>query len=108
MSTANTVRSMAGRIGGNVRVSRITDMNAAMAPAWRGQLARFEREVDPDGTLPEPERQRRALAARKAHMARLALRSHMARRKAREAAAETAAVAAELAEMDDDAGPVAS
>ena len=38
-------------------------------------LARFEEQVDPDRELPEAERQRRALAARKAHFTRLALRS---------------------------------
>ena len=44
-------------------------------------MARFEREVDPEGALPEVERKRRADHARKAHMARLALRSAQARRK---------------------------
>jgi len=38
-------------------------------------LARFLDEVDPDRTLPEAERLRRAECARKAHMARLALAS---------------------------------
>lgn len=44
-----------------------------------GLLARFEREVDPDGTLPPAERVRRAEAARKAHMTRLAYASSKAR-----------------------------
>lgn len=43
-------------------------------------FARFEREVDPDSELPERERRRRAVAARKAYFARLALRSAKARR----------------------------
>jgi hypothetical protein len=54
-----------------------------IANAARGQaglLARFEREVDPDGTLPPAERARRAESARKAHMARLAFASSKARR----------------------------
>jgi len=38
-------------------------------------LARFLDEVDPDRTLPEAERQRRAEAARKMYFARLALKS---------------------------------
>jgi hypothetical protein len=42
---------------------------------------RFLDQVDPDGTLPEAERARRALAARRAYFAGLALRSSMARRK---------------------------
>ncbi len=36
-------------------------------------LARFERQVDPEGKLPEGERKRRAESARKAHMTRLSL-----------------------------------
>jgi hypothetical protein len=43
-------------------------------------LARFEREVDPDGELPEDERRRRALHARKAHMLTLAAKSSRYRR----------------------------
>lgn len=43
--------------------------------------ARFEREVDPDGTLSPQERARRAAHARKAYFARLALKSAQARRK---------------------------
>ncbi len=42
-------------------------------------LARFLDEVDPDRTLPEGERLRRADAARRAYFARLALRSAQAR-----------------------------
>lgn len=45
-------------------------------------LARFEREVDPDGTLAPEERARRAEHARRAYMAGLRLRSSKARRKA--------------------------
>lgn len=41
--------------------------------------ARFERDVDPDGSLPEAERARRVVAARRAHMVKLALRSRQAR-----------------------------
>jgi hypothetical protein len=44
-------------------------------------LKRFEDQVDPERVLSEPERQRRALAARRAHMARLALKSARARRR---------------------------
>lgn len=60
--------------------------------AARGQaglLARFEREVDPEGTLPPAERARRVEAAKKAHFQRLALRSAQVR-SARKAAAEEA------------------
>lgn len=40
---------------------------------------RFERQVDPDGLLPEAERQRRALAARHAYFSALALKSARSR-----------------------------
>ena len=43
-------------------------------------LARFEREVDPDGRLDPEERHRRAEHARSAYFARLALASVAARR----------------------------
>jgi hypothetical protein len=43
-------------------------------------LARFEREVDPDGTLDEAERQRRAAQARSAYFTRLSLAAAKARR----------------------------
>jgi hypothetical protein len=42
-------------------------------------MARFVDQVDPDRVLPEAERQRRAEAARRAHMAQLAFRSAKAR-----------------------------
>jgi hypothetical protein len=55
--------------------------------------SKFEHQVDPDGVLPEAERQRRAQAARSAHFARLALasackRSQKARNKKKATAGE--------------------
>lgn len=44
-------------------------------PARRAFLSKFEQEVDHDGVLSEQERQRRANCARKAHFARLGLKS---------------------------------
>jgi hypothetical protein len=44
-------------------------------------LARFELQVDPDRTLPEAERLRRAEAARKAYFHGLAAKSAAARRR---------------------------
>jgi hypothetical protein len=46
-------------------------------------MRRFERQVDPDGTLPEAERLRRAEAARKAYFTGLAFKSAKARRERR-------------------------
>jgi hypothetical protein len=51
--------------------------------ALKGQaalLAKFERHVDPDGLLTPEERRRRAVLARRAHMAHLALASARSRR----------------------------
>jgi hypothetical protein len=42
-------------------------------------LERFEDQVDPERTLPVAERERRAIAARRAHFARLAYASAKAR-----------------------------
>ena len=58
------------------------DSRAIAARARRGFLARFEREVDPDGVLTPEERERRAKLAMRAHMAGLALKSSRARKSA--------------------------
>jgi hypothetical protein len=59
------------------------------APARAAFRSKFEREADPDGTLPPDERARRADCLRRAHMQRLALRGVQARR-ARAAGGEAA------------------
>lgn len=46
-----------------------------------GARARFEREADPDETLPPEERRRRGELLYRAHMRRLAIRSAAARRR---------------------------
>ena len=43
-----------------------------------GLMARFEREVDPDGVLPPAERERRAESAKRAHFQRMAYARHKA------------------------------
>ena len=48
-------------------------------PARRGFMRRFLDEVDPNRTLPEAERERRATAALRGYMTKLALRSAQAR-----------------------------
>lgn len=75
-----------GRIGAHVSWSRTIDRTARTEPGRKGFLARFEREVDPDGLLLEGERARLAEHARKAYMQRLALASAATRRRARPAA----------------------
>src|SRR6266545_6144394 len=59
------------------------DARETTAKARAAFLARFEREVDPDGTLPPKERRRRAEHARSAHFTRLAYAAAKARRQRR-------------------------
>lgn len=72
--------ALRGRIGAYVTHSR-HDPKETTAKARATFLSKFEREVDPDGVLPEDERQRRAEAARKAHFSRLAYESAKVRRR---------------------------
>ena len=69
---------MRGRIGGFALHSRVNSTEH-LAPARKGFLAKFEHEVDPDGVLDPAERTRRAHAAMRAHMSRLAMKSSQAR-----------------------------
>lgn len=57
------------------------DSRALTAPARKAAHDRFLIQVDPDGTLPEAERIRRASHARKAYFTALALKSAQARRR---------------------------
>ena len=75
---------MRGRLAAHTRW-RNEDPAEASEAARQRQLDRFEREVDPDGTLPPADRARRAEHARKAYMLGLALKSAKARRIRREA-----------------------
>jgi hypothetical protein len=80
--------ALLGRVGGHTTQSR-HDRIEITAPARAAFLDSFEREVDPNFVLPETER-RRAEHARKAHFARLALKSAEVRR-ARKAVADAVA-----------------
>ena len=62
------------------------DAREITAKARAAFLARFEAEVDPDGTLSIEERQRRAEHARSAYFTRLALERAKAARQARRGA----------------------
>ena len=77
-------RSLIGRIGGYARAAKY-DGRAVTKAARAAYLAKWVNEVDPERVLPEAERDRRAEAALKSHMAKLAFRSAQARR-ARKAA----------------------
>jgi hypothetical protein len=69
---------MRGRIGGLILSSRY-DSRVTSAPGRAAFMSRFATEVDPEGTLPPAERERRATAARSAHFARMAYASARAR-----------------------------
>lgn len=71
-------RRQRARIGG-LAASAKNGGKAQTAAARESWLQQFERRVDPLGTLTPRERERRAALARKAHMARLALRSAQVR-----------------------------
>jgi hypothetical protein len=92
MALTPAQRRLRGKIAVNTRWSR-EDPAPTAARGQAGLQARFEREVDPEEILPPEERARRAKAAHKAHMQRLALRSAQIRgaRKATAAAEATPA-----------------
>jgi len=76
-------RSLQGRIGAYTRWAHASteDRYLATRPMREGLQAKFEREADPEGTLPPWERAKRAESLRKAFYARLALKSAQARRR---------------------------
>jgi hypothetical protein len=82
--STNVTRRLRAQIGAYTRWAHTSDRAAATEPARRAFRSRFEDEVDPERVLPAKERQRRAEAARKAHYARLALKSAQARARKRQ------------------------
>jgi hypothetical protein len=74
--------SLRGRIGA-YRLHATHDPRETTRRARAAFDARFLREVDPEGVLPEDERRRRAAYARKAYFAQLARRRVALRRRAR-------------------------
>jgi hypothetical protein len=93
-----TERKLVASIAAHESWAHTPDRSARTAPARAALMATFEREVDPDGTLPPVERAIRAEHARKAYFLRLALKSAKARR-ARVVVAEGEAAEAELAAL---------
>lgn len=75
-------RSLRATIAVESSWANTTDRSARTAPGRTAFLESFERQVDPDGALDPAERARRASHLRRAHMARLALKSAKARRRA--------------------------
>jgi hypothetical protein len=74
-------RTLRARMAAHTSWARTNDRSARTAPARKAAMDRYEREVDPDRTLEPAERARRAEQAMKAHMARIALKSALARRR---------------------------
>jgi hypothetical protein len=72
-------RQQTGRIGGFVSWANTPDRKARTAPGRAAALARFEKQVDPDGTMDPKERALRADAAKSAFFAQMAYRSSQAR-----------------------------
>jgi hypothetical protein len=70
-----TQRSQRARIAALSRWSQ-QDGSQGTAPAREAFLARFERQVDPEGRLDPAERTRRAEAAKRAHFQRMAFARH--------------------------------
>jgi hypothetical protein len=68
------------RIAAEISWARTDDRIARTRPARETFLKRFEKEVDPDGTLPPKERRQRAEHAKRAYMLQLAKRSAIARK----------------------------
>jgi hypothetical protein len=68
------------RMAAEISWARTRDRTARTRPARETFLKRFEKLVDPDGTLPPEERRQRAEHAKRAYMLRLAKRSAAARR----------------------------
>ena len=74
------VKNISKRIAAEVSWARTYDRAARTRPARETFLKRFEKEVDPDGTLPPEERRQRAEHAKRAYMLKLAKRSAVARK----------------------------
>lgn len=73
------LRTLRARIGA-FALHASHDPQQTTTRAREAFMSSFEREVDPNGLLPPAERERRAGAAHKAHMAKLALASATKRR----------------------------
>lgn len=76
-----------------------------VAPSHDAFLRRFEDQVDPARVLPPEERAKRALAARRVHMSRLALKSSISRSKRKAVAVIETPATAETTEGTRDAAP---
>ena len=72
-------RHLRAQIAVNTSWANTTDRRARTAAATEASMRRFERQVDPEGVLPERERLLRADAAKRAYFARLSFKASKAR-----------------------------
>jgi hypothetical protein len=72
-------RALIAQIAAAERWGRCDDRSAATLPARKGLRAKFAREVDPEGTLPAAEVERRVDSLMRAHMLRMSLAAKAAR-----------------------------
>ena len=98
----STERQLVASIAAHESWAHTPDRTARTAPARASLMAKFEKQVDPDGTLPPDERRIRADHLKAAYFKRLALKSAKARR-ARSIIAEGEAAEAELNALGGDA-----
>jgi hypothetical protein len=81
MSLTPAELSLRGKIAVETSWSRTDNRPARTAAARKAFNDQFEKQVDPEGTLPPTERAKRAEHARKAFYLRLAFKSAQARRR---------------------------
>ena len=74
-------RALLNRAAAYESWARTDNRTARTEPGRKALLAKFEREVDPEGSLTPAERTRRAEFARKAFYTRLAAKSAQVRRR---------------------------
>lgn len=93
MAASRTERSLAAKVAVHQSWANTEDRSRRTAPARAASPASieyFERQLDPDGTMPADERRQRAEHLRSAHFARLAAKSAKAAKARRQATEEQA------------------
>ena len=73
-------RTLRARVAAYARAARYDGREVTRA-AFGGRMAKLAAQVDPEGTLPEIERQRRAYALMRSQMSALSLKASRARSK---------------------------
>ena len=79
MSLTPEQRTMRAKLAAHTLWSNVEDRAAHTAPGRQAFMDRFEKQVDPNGTLAPAERARRAASAKTAYFTGLSLKSAKAR-----------------------------